>query len=81
VSGGVGLVVGLAAVWLPIVFIYDEKIEARSASQYGGNGSWVLAGAFAFALLMFIALTVLSYSLLRLALTGKMFPLRRRNTG
>jgi hypothetical protein len=70
-SGAVGLCAALVAIVGPVLFIADERQEAKSAQQYNGHPSfWGAVGGSATVLFMVLFLAFIAYFLLRFSFRG-----------
>jgi hypothetical protein len=70
-SGAVGLCAALVAVGGPVLFIANERQEARSAQQYNGHASfWGGIGSSAMVLFLVLFLAFIAYLLLRFCFKG-----------
>ena len=70
-SGVVGLFAGLVAIVEPVLFIADQRQEAKSASQYNGHVSlWGAIGGSAMVLFLVLLLAFIAYFLLRFCFKG-----------
>jgi hypothetical protein len=70
-SGVVGLCAGLVAIVGPVLFIANERQEAKSASQYNGHASlWGAIGGSAMVLFLVLFLAFIAYFLLRFCFKG-----------
>ncbi|HXN53239.1 MAG TPA: hypothetical protein VN943_15010 [Candidatus Acidoferrum sp.] len=72
VLGGVlGLIAGIAAIFLPLLFVSDQLREIESMKQYGGHVSfWGAVGGSLTILVCAGFAALLSYLFLRYALRG-----------
>lgn len=70
-SGVVGLVATLVAIVGPVLFIANERQEAKSAYQYNGHASfWGAVGGYATVLFLVLFCVFIAYFSLRFSLKG-----------
>jgi hypothetical protein len=70
-SGAFGLCAALAAIVGPVLFIANERQEAKSAQQYHGQASfWGTVGGSAAVLILVLFLALIAYCLLRFCFRG-----------
>lgn len=70
-SGVVGLFAALVAIVGPVLFIANERQEAKSAVQYNGHASfWGTIGGWGMVLLLVVILVGIAYFLLRFCFKG-----------
>jgi len=80
-SGAVGLCAALVAIVGPVLFIADERQEAKSAYQYNGHPSfWGAVGGSVTVLFFVLFLAFIAYFLLRFSFKGsKSSPIPQRS--
>lgn len=70
-SGAVGLFAAVVAIVGPVLFIANERQEAKSAYQYNGHVSfWGAVGGSAMVLFLVLFLAFIAYFLLRFCFKG-----------
>ncbi|MGA3093519.1 MAG: hypothetical protein ABSD75_33435 [Terriglobales bacterium] len=70
-SGVLGLCAALVAIVGPVLFIANERQEAKSAHQYNGHASfWGVVGGSATVLFLVLFLAFVAYFLLRFCFKG-----------
>jgi hypothetical protein len=70
-SGVVGLLAALVAIVGPLLFIFNEMQEAKSASQYHGHASfWGVLGGSATVVFLVLFLAFIAFLLLRFSFGG-----------
>jgi hypothetical protein len=70
-SGAAGLFAAFVAIVGPVLFIANERQEAKSAVQYNGHASfWGIIGGSAVVLVLVIILAFIAYFLLRFCFRG-----------